>query len=629
MRIKTLLLVLVLAAGTPAASLAQATTPPAAQNDKKIDRALRKKLAEAAEAKLAAAKSVGARKAARLAAQKARVDERKAKVAASRAARKAATAKRKARLAELKAARQTARAERQAAIAARKARRAALKNGEPTPDTSGIATDGTDEAVDQEVAEVTEEADKDEEDKAKAAEKAQYAAQKAEVAYAQVTRVIVRRDTDSTKQLTPGQMQKLSGTIYRKYLYFPGVAVEISLEGLEQLADEPNVAGISEDSPTTRTAYDDISLVTGATAAAATYGGTGAGIGVAVIDSGIADVPDLQSSLMGRVDFTMFPDASPFDPFGHGTHVAGIIAGDGLSSNGTYGGIASGTHLIDLRTLDANGRGFTSDALAAVEWAIQHKDGMTEDGRSLNIRVINMSLGHTPWEAAATDPLSMVSRMAVEHGIVVVAAAGNIGQIDGEEVYGGITSPGIEPAVITVGAMTAWGTPGRSDDTVASYSSRGPTRYDEIIKPDITAPGTQIVAPMSPGNMLAMSYPQVVVDSNYMWLSGTSMSAPMVSAAVALILEQNPDLTPNAVKGILMYTAEDTAANPLQEGAGYLNIADALNLAANIDTSVSDDEYWLLDNGTGLTYQDQITDDYTAVWGETIVWGKTIAWEDF
>ena len=445
--------------------------------------------------------------------------------------------------------------------------------------------------MNQEVAEATEEAAEDENDEAKAAEKAQHAAKQAELAYTQVTRIIVRRDTDSVKQLTPSQMMNLGGTIYRKYLYFPSVAVEIPLEALELLAQQDNVAGISEDSPTTRTVYDDIALVTGAMAAAKTYGGSGAGIGVAVIDSGIADVTDLQSSLMGRVDFTMFPDSSPFDPFGHGTHVAGIIAGDGISSNGTYGGIVSGAHLIDLRTLHANGMGYTSDAIAAVEWAIQHRDGLTEDGRSLNIRVINMSLGHTPWEAAETDPLSMISRMAVEHGIVVVAAAGNIGQIEGEEVYGGITSPGIEPSVITVGAVTAWGTSSRSDDTVAFYSSRGPTRYDEIIKPDITAPGTQIVAPMSPGNMLAMSYPQVVVDSNYMWLSGISMSAPMVSAAVALILEQNPDLTPNAVKGILMYTAEDTAANPLQEGAGYLNIAGAVNLAATIDATVEEDEY--------------------------------------
>ncbi len=532
MRIKTLLLALILAAGTPFASLAEAATPPPAAQNQKIDRALQKKLSEA---------------------KKKAQDAEKAEKARETAAAKAKKSK----------------------------------------------------------------AAKDENDASKATENAQQATREAADAYAEMTRVIVR-ETDDTK-LNVGQLKKMGGTVYRKFLYFPGIAVEIPLESLELLAGKNNVAGISEDSPTSRTAYDDIALVTGATAAAEAYGGSGAGIGVAVIDSGIANVADLQSSLLGRVDFTMFPDRSPFDPFGHGTHVAGIIAGDGVSSGGVYGGIAPDAHLIDLRTLDANGRGYTSDAIAALEWAIQYRDDH-------NIRVINMSLGHVPYEAAETDPLSMVSRMAVEHGIVVVAAAGNLGQVEGEEVYGGITSPGIEPSVITVGAVTAWGTPSRSDDTVASYSSRGPTRYDEIIKPDITAPGTQIVAPMSPGNNLAMEYPNVVVDDNYMWLSGTSMSAPMVSAAVALILEQNPDLTPSAVKGILMYTAEDTVANPLQEGAGYLNIAGALNLAANIDATVEEDEYWLIDNGTGLTYQNQITDDYTAVWGETIVWGKTIAW---
>ena len=126
---------------------------------------------------------------------------------------------------------------------------------------------------------------------------------------------------------------------------------------------------MSEDVPTSGTAYDDIALITGAEAAAETYGTGGAGIDIAVIDSGIAQVTDLRSSLIGRVDFTMFPDSSWFDPFGHGTHVAGIIAGDGIASDGQYGGIAPRASLIDLRALDANGRGFTSDALAAVEWA--------------------------------------------------------------------------------------------------------------------------------------------------------------------------------------------------------------------------------------------------------------------
>ena len=450
--------------------------------------------------------------------------------------------------------------------------------------------------------------------------KAEKAEAQALEAYQHVTRLIVRGDA---AKLTPGLIEEFGGRIYRTYKYFPGFAVEMPLENVEAFAQHENVAGVSEDVPTSGTAYDDIALITGAEAAAETYGTGGAGIDIAVIDSGIAQVTDLRSSLIGRVDFTMFPDSSWFDPFGHGTHVAGIIAGDGIASDGQYGGIAPRASLIDLRALDANGRGFTSDALAAVEWAIQHRNSKTVDGRDLNIRVINLSLGHAPYEPAETDPLSMICRIAVEHGIVVVAAAGNFGEVDGAPASGGITSPGIEPSVITVGAMTAWGTPSRADDTVASYSSRGPTRYDAIIKPDLVAPGTQIVAPSSPGNLIARSYPQVVVDSNHMWLSGTSMSAPMVSGAVALVLEANPHLTPNQVKAILMFTAEDTAANPLEEGAGYLNIAGAVNLASNVDATTAIGAYWLANNGADLDYSNVIS-GYPAVWSETIVWGKSL-----
>src|SRR5262249_28479201 len=134
---------------------------------------------------------------------------------------------------------------------------------------------------------------------------------------------------------------------------------------------------------------------------------------------------------------------------------------------------------------------------------------------------------------------------------------GNFGKdIYGNPVYGGITSPGTEPSVITVGSVTTWGTPSRSDDVQASYSSKGPT-IDNIIKPDIAAPGSLMISTMSPNNYLATLYPGLQVGNTpYMRLSGTSMAAPVVSGAVAMILSAVPGLTPNAVKSILMYTAE-------------------------------------------------------------------------
>jgi subtilisin family serine protease len=307
-------------------------------------------------------------------------------------------------------------------------------------------------------------------------------------------------------------------------------------------------------------------------------------------------------------------------------------------------------NLVNLRVLDQDGNGYVSDVIEAIEWAVQNRNALGKDNRPLNIRVINLSLGHVPYESAATDPLAIACRKAVMAGIVVVAAAGNYGKDSaGNIVYGGITSPGTEPSVITVGAVSTFNTLSRSDDTVASYSSRGPS-IDGLMKPDIAAPGTGIVAPMANNARLAKTYPQLIYNQYYMKLSGTSMSTAFVSAVAALVLQKNPGLTPNAVKAVLMYTAERRGQNPLEMGAGYLNALGALNLASNINAYAARSTYWLQNNGVGLSYKDDIS-GYRAVWGgtivwddalysgtsinynqkawgSTIVWGDTIVWED-
>src|SRR5207237_9121670 len=153
------------------------------------------------------------------------------------------------------------------------------------------------------------------------------------------------------------------------------------------------------------------------------YAATGAGVGVAVIDSGIAVHPDLQN-VVKTVDFTGWPNQQ-VDPYGHGTHVAGIIGGSGQSSQGLYAGVAPSVRLTNLRVLDGTGMGYTSDIISAVEWAIDNRNAVGNDGQSLNIRVLNLSLGHPAYEPAATDPLAVVCRKAVQAGLVVVVASGN------------------------------------------------------------------------------------------------------------------------------------------------------------------------------------------------------------
>ena len=220
--------------------------------------------------------------------------------------------------------------------------------------------------------------------------------------------------------------------------------------------------------------------------------------------------------------------------------------------------------------LGADGSGFTSDVIAGIEWVVANR-------ALYNIRVINLSLGHPVTEACSTDPLCEAVNQAVQAGIVVVVAAGNAGQAsDGRTILGGISSPGNSPYAITVGALNTWGTVDRSDDTVATFSSRGPTAYDLAVKPDIAAPGTKILSLQADGAFLPTMYPSIHVagsgNNAYMYLSGTSMAAPMVSGGVALLLQGSPNLSPAQVKFALQNGATAmTDAGLMGAGAGSVN----------------------------------------------------------
>ena len=226
----------------------------------------------------------------------------------------------------------------------------------------------------------------------------------------------------------------------------------------------------------------------------------GAGIGIAVIDSGIAYHDDLaDASGPQRVDrFVDFVggQSTPYDDYGHGTHVAGIIAGNGYDSDGKRTGIAPAARLIVLKALDGTGTGRISDVIAAIEYAIENRD-------ALNIRVINLSIASAVYESYQTDPLTVAALHAVQAGIVVVAAAGNNGvSPEGFTRYGGITAPGNAPWVLTVGGSTHMGTTDRADDSVAPFSSRGPTAVDTAAKPDLVAPSVGIESLAAPGSAL-------------------------------------------------------------------------------------------------------------------------------
>jgi serine protease AprX len=350
---------------------------------------------------------------------------------------------------------------------------------------------------------------------------------------------------------------------------------------LDRLAGSPDVISISSDRPV-RDAMDRSAATIGARWVVESLGFDGSGIGVATIDSGVsAWHEDLAS---GRVvHFADFVNAqvSPYDDYGHGTHVAGIIAGSGHASDGARRGVASGANLIVLKALDSTGGGYSSNVIAALDYAIANRE-------TYNIRVINLSVAAGVYESYDTDPLTLAARRAVEAGIVVVAAAGNLGRSHlGRTQYGGIASPGNAPWVLTVGASNHKGTIDRADDSVAAFSSRGPAAIDIVAKPDLVAPGVGIESMTEPSSALFATHPSSrlwgtvdTITEPYLSLTGTSMAAPIVAGTVALMLEANPSLTPNAVKGILQFTAETHAAyDHLTQGAGFLNARGAVELA--------------------------------------------------
>jgi subtilisin family serine protease len=378
----------------------------------------------------------------------------------------------------------------------------------------------------------------------------------------------------------------------------------------------------------------------------------GTGIGIAVLDSGI-DVA--HKAFGGRVvfrkDFTAEKTAADKDPYGHGSHVASAAAGMSVTNGNSYEGIARNADIINLRVLDSKGTGRASDLLSALNWILSPVDptkalssANPTNATKYKIRVANLSLGAPAVDSYNNDPVCKAVRKLVDAGIVVVAAAGNNGKdAQGNKVYGLIHSPGNEPSAITVGAANTLGTDGRSDDRIATFSSRGPTRsfwtdetgvrhYDNLVKPDLVAPGNKLIYAESDDgkdklNLLVTQHPELDTgikdDDNkkLMYLSGTSMATPVVAGAAALVLQANPRLTPNMVKMILMYTAQQLSGfNQLEQGAGELNIEGAVRLAKLVRTDMNPGTK----QGDPLLTTSNLPDQKTTIAGQQFMWSQGI-----
>ncbi len=400
-----------------------------------------------------------------------------------------------------------------------------------------------------------------------------------------LTQIIVQKQTNDAH--LEALIEALGGVVTVDLHIINAFGAMLPAKALPRLAAAEGVRWISTDAPMVDAGGPDGPVVTAnlrnvynsAVRAdqAWAQGYQGSGIGVAVVDSSLdryaADfagrvtasvwVKTRKISLSGGYSTRVSITNSYADSFGHGTHVAGVIGGNGAASNGAYIGIAPKVKLINVQVADSNGAMSASDVIFALQWILENR-------AQHNIRVVNLSLNSAVPESYQTSAIGAAAEILWFNGIVVVTSAGNNGSAT-------LYPPANDPFVITVGATDDRGTVSLTDDEIASFSAYG-TTASGLIKPEIVAPGRNIVSLLAPYSTFQHDRPNNIVDANHFVMSGTSVAAPVVTGAVALLLQAEPHLTPDQVKYRLMATANKNWAgyNSTKAGAGYLDIAAAL-----------------------------------------------------
>jgi serine protease AprX len=373
--------------------------------------------------------------------------------------------------------------------------------------------------------------------------------------------VIVQLAAGTQRGAARPLIQKLGGTVTRDLHIINAVVATLPAAGARELAAQPQVRAVSPNGAMKPQAKGDLLSTSFNQSIQApylwnTYGGTGRGVGVAVIDTGIAGgMPDFSvsqynhsSRVVARVVTNPLATTAK-DTYGHGTHVAGILAGDGWNRSSTdplrgkYIGIAPDANLVSVKVSDDAGQASVLDVIYGLQFVVDHKD-------DYNIRVVNLSLESSSIESYKTDPLDAAVESAWLKGIVVVAAAGNRGSADDAVSH----APSNDPYVISVGAVDDQGSQLDGDDSRPSWSSRGVTQ-DGFAKPEIHAPGAGIVSDLAPGSVFSGLCPLCIVDGQMIRAGGTSMAAPVVAGAAADVLSAFPTLKPDQVKGLLIRSA--------------------------------------------------------------------------
>ncbi|HUR15409.1 MAG TPA: S8 family serine peptidase [Mycobacteriales bacterium] len=340
-------------------------------------------------------------------------------------------------------------------------------------------------------------------------------------------------------------------------------------------------------------------------------GATGRGIDVAVLDTGVTPVQGLHAAdkVVYGPDLSFDsqnPDLAYLDGYGHGTAIAGIIAGNDGTAGG-YTGVAPDARIVSVKVGASNGAVDVSQMIAGIDWVVQHA---RDPG--MNIRVLNLSLGTNSVQSYQLDPLAHAAEVAWRKGIVVVVAVGN----DGTD-SNNVADPAIDPYLLAVGAEDPQGTVAYNDDTVASFSQRGTgSRHADVV-----APGAYVMGLLSPGSTLATANPNAVFGGRYLRGSGTSQAAAVVSGVVADLLSARPNLTPDQVKGILAASAVRIGTpNPNFTGAGLVQLPGALTATAPTST-----QSFPASNGNGSLHQargtGRVVHNGVALTGEQDIFG--------
>lgn len=450
---------------------------------------------------------------------------------------------------------------------------------------------------------------------------------------------VVVRESEPATTVAEELVRAIGGAVKTQIEVIGGFTATIPAAAFSNLAADPAVAAVTPDIPVAlhgrfgealeaSTQNGSMAHVAQTVGAESFWGAgyTGQGVTVALIDSGTVPVTGLTNgTVINGLDISFDSQSDTFrhlDTFGHGTHMAGIIAGRDQTGNQAiravdpryFDGIAPHARILSVKVASYDGAVDVSQVLAAIDWVVQHRDD-----NGMNVRILNLSFGTTPTQSAVLDPLSHAVEQAWKKGIVVVAAVGN----DGNGVA--VRNPAVNPYVIAVGAANTQGTLGRLDDTVATFSNCTPSGRSV----DLLAPGVSIVSLRSPNGFADLSYPSARVGERFFKGTGTSQSTAVVSGAAALIIQKYPSATPDQVKALLMSGAQRiTKGNSRCEGAGLIDLERSMDtpLPIALQNHGSSTGVGTLEGARGT---DHLTNDGVTLTGEIDIFGKpfsTVIW---